>query len=156
MTTATSTGTGGAGGKSGCPTDTGVGGFMCTPPPATGDYPCEVFKVVHKRCHLCHNGDPDNGVPTDNGAPFSLLQYEKTQALYGPIPIWQDAERVIQPAAVPHMPFGMAPQLTCDEKKILDDYFRGCGQPVAKGTGCFCPDGWKPGSGDKGNGCTDP
>lgn len=109
--------------------------------------------MIHERCNSCHNGDPPS-TPPDNGAPFPLLSFQDVLFLYGTTPVWQDMERVIQPASVPHMPFGAAPQLTCDQKKILDDWLNACAPPAAAGMGCGCPKGWKPADGDKGTGCT--
>jgi hypothetical protein len=39
----------------------------------TGDFPCDVFAVVHSVCNKCHTN------PTKNGAPFPLLTYADTQ-----------------------------------------------------------------------------
>jgi hypothetical protein len=50
-------------------------------------------------------------------------------------PIWQVMHFVIQPRAVPHMPFGSAPQLTPTQFQTLDAWLKSCAPPVAEGTG---------------------
>lgn len=118
-------GSGGAGG--------GDGG-ACAPNPAQGEFPCDVYAVLHAKCHTCHATDK---LPT-SGAPFSLLQYEDTQHVFGKGPKlrWQRMSEVIEPGAIPHMPFGMAPQLTADEKATLEAWFAECAPPATAGMGC--------------------
>src|SRR5262245_61069317 len=42
----------------------GGGGLpMCSNVPITGDFPCEVFAVIHAKCNTCHQGyDPSTGM----------------------------------------------------------------------------------------------
>lgn len=131
-TTSSTTGTGGGGGSGGG--GGGAGGGACTPNPATGEFPCEVFTVLQAKCQTCHAPDK----LAMSGAPFSLLTYEDTQQPFagGPKLRWQRMSEVIQPGAIPHMPFGSAPQLTPDEKKTLDAWFADCAKPAPDGMGC--------------------
>src|SRR5688500_18363575 len=66
-------GAGGGGGGVPIPTcDIDADCPVTTPGPTTGCYPPEVFSVLDAKCHRCHQD------PTQNGAPFSLLDYAKT------------------------------------------------------------------------------
>lgn len=118
----------GAGGSGG-----GDGGAACAPNPAEGQFPCDVYAVLHAKCHTCHATDK----LVSTGAPFSLLTYEDTQQVFGKGPKlrWQRMSEVIEPGAIPHMPFGMAPQLTAEEKSTLEAWFAECAPP-AVGMGC--------------------
>jgi hypothetical protein len=134
---ATTTG-GGQGGKGGQD-----GGVPCGPLPATGDFPCDVFKVIHGTCNRCHQDPPLIG------APFPLLTYEDTQMPYdthGKLR-YQRMREVIQPDGSPHMPFMstkiVVPELTAAELATLDAWLA-CPTPTAQGQGCECP----------GQGCT--
>jgi hypothetical protein len=49
--------------------------------------------------------------------------------------IWPEMAYVIQACAVPHMPFGDAPQLTAAELQVLTLWLASCAQPVPEGTG---------------------
>jgi uncharacterized membrane protein len=42
---------------------------------------------------------------------------------------------VIQACAVPHMPFGNAPQLTTSEFQVLSQWLASCASPVPEGMG---------------------
>ena len=130
-------GSGGAGGQSGttAAADAGADGDAapaCAPTPQTGDYPCDVFAVVHRNCHPCHQ-DPPVG-----GAPFSLLTYADTQQVFLPGKlVFQQMHDQIQPGADPRMPFGGA--LTAGDQAALEAWLSACAPPVAAGTGCACP-----------------
>ena len=131
-TTTTSSSTGG-----------GDGGVVCAPLPATGDIPCEVFKVIHGVCNRCHVNPPLGG------APFPILSYEDTQLpfdTHGKLR-YQRMKEVIQPSGSPHMPFDsnliVVPPLTAAEFTTLDTWLT-CPTPTAQGQGCACP----------GQGCT--
>jgi hypothetical protein len=135
MTTATSSTSTGAGGQD--------GGVPCDPLPATGDIPCDVFKVIHGVCNRCHQDPPLAG------APFPLLSYEDTQMPYdthGKLR-YQRMHEVIQPDGSPHMPFKstviVVPELTPEQFATLDAWLA-CPTPTAQGQGCECP----------GEGCT--
>ncbi len=93
---------------------------------ATGDLPCDVWQVLHDKCHCCHQDPPENG------APFPLLTYELTREPYGSQGLlrWQRMSVVIQDGEVPPMPFSTAADLTASEKKILDDWFAACAPPA--------------------------
>ena len=132
QTTSTSTGSGGQ-----------DGGVTCDPLPATGDIPCDVFKVIHGVCNRCHQDPPLVG------APFPLLTYEDTQMpfdTHGKLR-YQRMREVIQPDGAPHMPFKsmtiVVPELTAAEFATLDAWLA-CPTPTAQGQGCECP----------GKGCT--
>lgn len=121
----------------------GDGGIVCGPVPATGDFPCDVFKVIHGTCNRCHQN------PTLIGAPFPLLTYEDTQVpfdTHGKLN-YQRMREVIQPDGAPHMPYKsttiVVPELTPAEFATLDAWLA-CPMPVAEGQGCECP----------GQGCT--
>src|SRR5882724_6086874 len=73
-----SSGTGGGGGGA-----VMLNSCMGMDPPTTGDFPCDVFAVIHTRCNPCHT------MPTKNGAPFPLLTFEDTQQLYGTVKIYK-------------------------------------------------------------------
>lgn len=133
--TTTSTSTTGSGGQD--------GGVVCGPLPASGDIPCDVFKVIHGVCNRCHADPPLIG------APFPLLTYEDTQMPYdthGKLR-YQRMREVIQPDGVPRMPLQsstiMVPPLTDAEFATLDAWLA-CPTPTAQGQGCECP----------GQGCT--
>jgi hypothetical protein len=120
----------------------GGGGPMCMNP-ATGDYPCAVFDILHRRCHPCHATDK---LPS-TGAPFSLLTWEDSQLPLAPgdqkIRFLRMRE-VILPGNSPHMPFGcptMCPpsgDLTSAERQALDVYFTSCAMPIKEGTDQKC------------------
>ena len=119
------------------------GGATCGPLPASGDIPCDVFKVIHGSCNRCHTDPPLIG------APFPLLTYEDTQMPYdthGKLR-YQRMREVIQPNGAPHMPFQstkiVVPPLTDAELATLDAWLA-CPTPTAQGQGCECP----------GQGCT--
>jgi hypothetical protein len=71
----------------------------------THGFPCDVYTIIHENCHGCHIKPPLNG------APFPLLTYADTQAEYYNTPdkIWQHMKLVIEPGALPGMPFGKNP-----------------------------------------------
>jgi hypothetical protein len=122
------------------PSETGGGIIVCTTfGPATGDIPCDVFEVMHRTCHACHNKD------LLNGAPFPLLSYEDTQAPYGPDrKIFQRMNEVIRPDGAPRMPLGG--MLDAKDQQILGDWLNLCTPIADSGMGCECP----------GTGCTCP
>jgi len=127
-TSGSGTGTGGmssTGGTAGCP-DT----------PRTGDFPCDVFAVVHQSCNPCHQSPPLGG------APFPLLTYADTQQVFAPGElIYQQMYISVGPSGSPRMPFGS--MLAPADYATLYGWLGMCAPPVAAGTGCGCP----------GNGC---
>lgn len=105
----------------------------CPPSPVIGDFPTNVGEVLRDKCQTCHQ-DP----PLD-GAPFPLLTYEDVVkpnplAVDGGL-IWPEMAYVIQACAIPHMPFGDAPQLTPDEFQTLSQWLASCATPVPEGQG---------------------
>lgn len=125
-----SSGTGGAGTASG---SGGAGAAAACPPVAqVGDFPCDVFKVVHHRCNPCHT------TPVAGGAPFPFLTYEDTQVVYEPGKLrFQQMYDQVQPHASPRMPFGG--QLTDSEFTTLTTWLGKCAPPLPEHTGCECP-----------------
>lgn len=121
-------------------TATGTGGgpdaASCPVTPQTGDFPCDVFAVVHHNCNPCHK------MPPINGAPFPLLTYADTQNEYAPgALIFQQMFISTGPDGSPRMPFGG--MLTPADYALLHGWLGKCAPPVPAGTGCGCP----------GNGC---
>jgi hypothetical protein len=115
------------------------GGVACTGDefPATGDLPCDVWQVLHDRCHCCHQDPPKNF------APFPLLTYELTREVYSMTTgklRWERMAEVIQPEGAPHMPLLSAAQLSSTQKQVLDDWFAACAPPASEygdgGPGC--------------------
>lgn len=130
------TGSGGSGGTGGMGTSSGSGGAgaaaACPPVAQTGDFPCEVFKVVHHRCNPCHQ------TPPLSGAPFPFLTYEDTQVVYEPGKLrFQQMYDQVQPGASPRMPLGG--MLTDSEFATLTTWLGKCAPPLPEGTGCECP-----------------
>lgn len=107
----------------------GAGGMDCSGIATTGQFPCEVFDVLVARCHACHTD------PTMNGAPFPLLQFEKTREDYVGKPIWQRMQTAINSG---FMPLGQ-PDLMGSELQIMQDWFAQCAPPVPDGMGCEMP-----------------
>ena len=119
-------------------TSGGDAGVKCDPLPATGDIPCDVFKIIHGTCDRCHQN------PTLVGAPFALLTYEDTQVpfdTHGKLN-YQRMREVIQPLGSPHMPYKssmiVVPELTAADFATLDAWLA-CPTPTAQGQGCECP-----------------
>jgi hypothetical protein len=139
----------------------------CPTIPQTGDFPCDVFAVIHSVCNHCHTN------PQLHGAPFQILTYADTQQPYhaligesckddadcGPTPgncvdkndagvglcdglRFQQMFISIGPNGCPQMPFGEG-MLPNAPYKTLHDWLGNCAPPVDAGTGCGCP----------GNGC---
>lgn len=124
--------TGGAGGGGGG-ADAGAGAAAaCDPTPQSGDFPCDVFAIIHAHCHACHADPPQNN------APFPLLTYADTQAEFHPGKLrFQQMYDQIQPEAAPRMPIGDS--LSDAEMKTLGDWLAACAPPAPAGTGCGCP-----------------
>lgn len=127
-TSATSSSQGGGGGGPTCDNTT----F-----PTTGDYPCEVWQVLHDRCHCCHQD------PTKGGAPFPLLSYEDAHAVYNMTTgklRWERMKEVVQPDGLPHMPFSTAKDTTAAQRKVLSEWLDACAPPAESygdgGPGC--------------------
>lgn len=118
----------GGGGGGGPP----MGAAACAAGPTTGDFPCDVFDVLQRRCFACH-GDPMALV-----GPFSIYAYEDTQQPYGIELVFQAMAKAIGPNPAVPMPLG-GPPLSAEDAKILGDWLNSCAMPVAEGTGCQCP-----------------
>jgi hypothetical protein len=85
----------------------------------TAGIPCDVYTVLDAHCHRCHTDPPANS------APFPLLTWEHFQADYFGKPVWQRAQKAIQPDAVPRMPYGEDP-LPEETRAVLDAWFATC------------------------------
>jgi hypothetical protein len=104
----------------------GGGGPSCENVTDTGDFPCDVFTVLQKNCHTCHQNPPQKG------APFSLLMYEDTQAPYGMTGTrWERMREVVESGFMPQ-----GSTLTDNDKQILLGWLEACAQPAADGMGC--------------------
>jgi hypothetical protein len=104
----------------------------CPGTPQTGDFPCDIFAVVHTNCNPCHQ------MPPKNGAPFPLLVYADTQQRYSPTElVFQQMFISTGPNGAPRMPFGgmLAPA----DYDLLHGWLGQCAPPVPAGTGCGCP-----------------
>ena len=126
----------GSGGASSAVSSSGTGGGpgadACMPVSKTGDFPCDVFAVIHTNCNPCHQ------MPPLNNAPFPLLVYADTQAPYEPGKlIFQQMYDQTRPGAAPRMPFGG--MLSDPDYAMLSAWLLACAPPVAAGTGCGCP-----------------
>ncbi len=129
VTSSTHAGTGGAGTGGSAPN-----AASCPQVAQAGDFPCDVFAVVHAQCNPCHQ------MPTQNGAPFPLLTYADTQAPYSPSVglVFQQMFISISPSGSPRMPLG-GPYLDPADYATLHDWLGECAPPVPAGTGCGCP-----------------
>jgi hypothetical protein len=106
--------------------------------PDGGDFPPAVYAVLRDKCQTCHT------FPLLNLAKKTLLTYEQTQDRFGITSklYWQRMSEVIEPDAIPHMPYMNAPPLTDAELATLRGWFASCALPVPEGTGCDgLPDG---------------
>jgi hypothetical protein len=135
----------------------------CPTIPKTGDFPCDVFAVIHSICNKCHTN------PTKNGAPFQLLTYADTQQPFkalldngcttdadcGPTAgncvdglckglRFQQMWLSIGGISCPQMPFGETPIYErpdggAEEYATLHTWLGNCAPPLPAGTGCGCP-----------------
>jgi hypothetical protein len=137
-----------------CPVE-GTGGGCASPPmpdgsmtadtcPMTlqsGDFPCDVFAVIHTNCNPCHAN------PKLNGAPFPLLTFDDTQQPFTACQlIFQRMYDQTRPSACPRMPLGG--MLDTADYATLSNWLLMCAPPLPAGTGCGCLSEWS------GNGCT--
>ncbi len=127
----TATGTGGTA-TGGTATGGSPGADACPAKPQAGDFPCDVFAVIHANCNPCHQNPPLNG------APFPLLTYADTQKpiIPGKL-IFQQMYDQTRPDALPRMPLGGS--LKPADFTTLSDWLAMCAPPVKSGTGCGCP-----------------
>lgn len=112
-------------------TDTGPDATKCPATPQTGDFPCDVFAVIHKNCNPCHQNPPMGN------APFPLLTYADTQKEYAPgFLTFQQMWVSTGPTGDPRMPFGG--MLQPADYDLLHGWLGMCAPPVPAGTGCGC------------------
>lgn len=64
---------------------------------------CDVQPIVLSRCERCH------GDPLEHGAPFSLADYEATQAHYEGEPIYERMARAVRTDFMPPVTFDVEP-----------------------------------------------
>ena len=104
----------------------------CPAIPQKGDFPCDVFAVIHHSCNPCHQ------TPVQHGAPFPLLTYADTQQEYAPnFLIFQQMFVSTGPDGSPRMPF--MSMLSPADYATLHGWLGQCAPPVPAGTGCGCP-----------------
>ena len=121
-------------------TGTDANAADCPATPQTGDFPCDIFTVVHAKCNPCHQNPPKNG------APFPLLTYADTQKVYSPgALVFQQMFISTGPDGSPRMPFNgiLAPA----DYDLLHGWLGNCAPPVPAGTGCGCTAEVTPGAG---------
>ena len=123
-TTSSTTASQGGGGSGGG----GVACLSCLPVAdmRTGALPCDVEKVIVDKCQRCHTE------PQKSGAPFPLLTYENTQALYVGDAIFLAMEHQVRLGTMPLNP----PKLTPDEKQTMLAWLCSCAPPAPEGTTC--------------------
>jgi len=71
--------------------------------PSSG-IPCEAEQVLRDVCRQCH------GSPPVQGAPFPLVTWEDTHALYYDKPIWQLMKNAVETGYMPLAPVTMTPE----------------------------------------------
>lgn len=94
----------------------------------TGDLPCPVDRVLRDVCQQCH------GSPTKSGAPFALITYADTQAVYMGQPVWKRMNNALQTGMMP-----MSPVTITDEEKATLLQWLGKGAPPAADGGACTP-----------------
>lgn len=113
--------------------DAGNGGDGgCQPPAASATgarIPCDVDAVLTAKCRRCH------GVPTANGAPFSLSTWKDLNGDYGGEPIYVRMRAAVSSDFMPLCAEGkcgtfdpVVQALTAEEKSVLLDWLE-CPQP---------------------------
>jgi hypothetical protein len=130
-TTTTTNGSGGGGADGG---DAGGAGgqasecLACLPDvgPQEGALPCDVAQVLEDKCQRCHQDPPQNG------APFPLLDYDDTQAMYAGKPIFVRMKIAIESGFMPLTP----PKLTASEKDTMLAWLCACAPPAPADTTC--------------------
>jgi hypothetical protein len=106
------------------------GGVVCTGdefPPSPGELPCDVWQVLHDRCHCCHQEPPLNF------APFPLLTYELTHEVYSMTTgklRWERMAEVTAVNGIPHMPLASAAQLSATQLETIQNWFAACAPPA--------------------------
>jgi hypothetical protein len=98
----------------------------------TGDYPCEVQKIMDDICTNCH-GDP----PT-SGAPFPLATYADGVALDGDLVVYAKIVTAVGLEDDPedYMPLGGPPLDSAQRSALLDDWACVCAPPRDDGETC--------------------
>jgi hypothetical protein len=132
---ASSGGTAGDSGVGGQAADAGADGAPCPfidPAIITPALPCDVEAVLKAKCQRCHQNPPLNG------APFPLLTWENTQAIYFNQPIYARMLKAVSSGFMPYKGVVLDPPvepLTDDEKATLIAWLSECGPPAEK-TSC--------------------
>lgn len=93
--------------------------------------PCEVEGVVDDKCNACH------GSPLDFGAPMPLETWEDVhrRAPTDPREVWLVMEERIGSVTDPMPPAGL-PQLTAQDRQILDAWFAAGAPPAGDDETC--------------------
>jgi hypothetical protein len=120
----------GPGAPASCPSD-GAGGEGGVPSVPVRF--CQAEIVLRTVCQRCHQDPPLQG------APFPLVSYEDTQAIYeGEKLRWERMKEVVASDFMPARGTGIEPPvefLTCEEKSTLMGWLEQCAQPLG-GTEC--------------------
>ncbi len=132
VSSAASAGTGGAGGAGG-----GAACFADCDVSAAGDgegeLPCAIEAIVESRCRHCHSDPPVNG------APFPLVTYADTQALYDSVLLGESQARfalIHYAVTVDYMPLDVAPLTPDEERQALLAWACACAPKRAPGEVC--------------------
>ncbi len=123
--TSTTGGSGGGGGGSSC----FVGCDVSKPTTRTGEFPCDIEKILSTVCRNCHT-NPKEKV----GVPFVLLKYEDSQQLYGDMVIFAKMQHAIDIKFMPLAPYKDA--FTTAQRKTIIDWACACGPPRDAGAMC--------------------
>lgn len=85
----------------------------------TGAYPCAIEKVLADNCRRCHT------TPTMGGAPFSLDDYEDSQALFVGKVVFARIKGAVESKFMPLTP----PELTDEEVESFTSWACDCAPP---------------------------
>src|SRR5688572_21365400 len=108
------------------------------PEPASGVTWCQALGVLETSCQRCHSEPPQNG------APFSLVTYEHTQAPYGTmqVPTHTRMRSAVASGFMPLVQIPLEPPvqpLSCEQKTTLLKWLDEGAEPVG-GVDCSASD----------------
>ncbi len=101
-------------------------GDVTKPTGKTGEFPCEVEKILADNCRRCHTDPPTKG------APFPLVKYERSQELYGAKVLFVAMENAVRTKFMPLEP----PKLTDPEITAITSWNCSCSPPRDPGVTC--------------------
>lgn len=64
---------------------------------------CDVEPIIEDRCQRCHDDPPENG------APFSLADYDATQAHYEGAPVYERMAEAVRSDSMPPVTLSVEP-----------------------------------------------